>query len=282
MFVTLVKSPVFLIDADVEKSRKLLVKEALPTLNFPGKRHGTVNLAEVARKPATSRVDTITKPAKYCYKSFSELYKRVQQLKSLNRWKIDYHEGRIIIAYLEQNHVLPKYKLTLKESLDFDIQIYEWFLPEDHALYKFYKYSLRNVTVTDLISSCKTFEICPGTNSKELYGDLILHSIPIHCNHQSHDSEDENPPIPYQSYTKTRHSSCELLVKNQLACIACKNFDKKFNRDTQKKQKVQNTAAKKKSPISITNPQRMKLTLREQRLKCNQLQEEICHEKRNK
>ena len=47
------------------------------------------------------------------------------------------------------------------------------------------------------------------------------------------------------------------------------------NKDTRKKQKVQNTAAKKKALISITNPQRIKLTLRQQRLKCNQLQEEI-------
>ena len=48
-----------------------------------------------------------------------------------------------------------------------------------------------------------------------------------------------------------------------------------MNRDIRKKQKVQSTAAKKKAPIYITNPQRIKLTLREQRLKCNQLQEEI-------
>ena len=47
------------------------------------------------------------------------------------------------------------------------------------------------------------------------------------------------------------------------------------NKDTRKKQKVQNTAPKKKALISITNPQRIKLTLRQQRLKCNQLQEEI-------
>lgn len=46
-------------------------------------------------------------------------------------------------------------------------------------------------------------------------------------------------------------------------------------KDTRKKQKVQNTAAIKKALISITNPQRIKLTLRQQRLKCNQLQEEI-------
>ena len=194
----MVKSPVSLINDGVEKSMKLLVKGALPTLNFPEKKHGTVNLEKVARKPPTSRVDTITKPAKYCYASFSELYKRVRQLKSLNHWKIGYHEDRIIIAYFEQDHVPPKYKLTLKESLGFDIQIYEWLLLEVHALYKSYKRSLRNVTVTDLISSCKTFEICPGTNSKELCGDLIVHIIPIHSKHQSDDSEDEN----HLSFTK--------------------------------------------------------------------------------
>ena len=232
----------------------MLGKRGIAYTELPRKKHGTVNLAIVAREPPSSRVDTYTKPAKYCYTSFSELYKRVHLVKSLNNWKIDYHEDRIIIAYFEQDHVLPKYKLTLKESLGFDNQIYEWFLHEDHALYKSYKRSFRNVTVTDFISSCKTFEICPGTNSKELCGDLIVYSIPIHSNHQSDDSEDENAPIPYQSYIKTRQRSCEILVKNQLVCIACKNFDMKLNRDTRKKEKVQNTAAKKKVPISITNP----------------------------
>ena len=38
MSVLLIKIPVFLIDAGVEKSRKLLVKGALPTLKFPEKR----------------------------------------------------------------------------------------------------------------------------------------------------------------------------------------------------------------------------------------------------
>lgn len=38
MSVLLIKIPVFLIDADVEKSRKLLVKGALPTLQFPEKK----------------------------------------------------------------------------------------------------------------------------------------------------------------------------------------------------------------------------------------------------
>ena len=66
-----------------------------------------------------------------------------------------------------------------------------------------------------------------------------------------------------------------LLLKKQLAHVTCKNFNTKLNRETRKKQKVKNTAAKKKAPISITNPQQIKLTLREHRLKFNQLQEEI-------
>ena len=82
MSVPLVKSHVSLIDTAIENSRKLVVEGPLPTLNFPEKKQGTVNLAKVARKPPTSRVDTITKPAKYCYTSFSELYKTVQQLKN--------------------------------------------------------------------------------------------------------------------------------------------------------------------------------------------------------
>ena len=124
MPVSLVKSPVSLIDVVIKKSRKLLVKGTLPTLNSPEKNRGTVNLANVVRKPHIFRIDTITKPAKYCYTLFSELYKRVQQLKNLSHRKIDHHEDRIIIAYFEQDHVLPKYKLTLKESLGFYIQIH--------------------------------------------------------------------------------------------------------------------------------------------------------------
>ena len=140
----------------------------------------------------------------------------------------------------------------------------EWFLPKEHVLYKSHKRFLRNATVTDLISSCKTLKICPGTNSKELCGDLIVHSIP---NKYIANISLLILRMRTRSYRITRHRYCEVLVKNQLACIACENFDMILNHDTRKKQKVQNTAAKTKAPISITNPQRIKLTLREQKLK---------------
>ena len=87
-------------------------------------------------------------------------------------------------------------------------------LPEDHALYKSYKPSVKNATVTDLLRSCTRFEIFPGTNSKELCGGFIVHSIPMHSNYQSDNAEDEDLLTSYQSYTITRQRSCKPSYKS--------------------------------------------------------------------
>ena len=82
--------------------------------------------------------------------------------------------------------------------------------------------------------------------------------------------------LPYQSKIFTRELTCAVLISQDLIkCLSCSKYDQKQIKLTSIKKSRKVEPAKLKAPISITSPDRIKLTLQHTRLKCNQLEAEL-------
>ena len=60
-----------------------------------------------------------------------------------------------------------KYDIYVDFSLRFSIRVYCWFLSDDHFLYKQYKRSFFNVTLSAIITELQTLKLCKGIHVAE-------------------------------------------------------------------------------------------------------------------
>ena len=72
-----------------------------------------------------------------------------------------------------------------------------------------------------------------------------------------------------------RSHSCQLLVPSLSKCKGCSKAESKVSLSLKRKRNVLLLPAKAKAPVSLTSPERLKLTLQSYRLENKQLKEEI-------
>ena len=70
---------------------------------------------------------------------------------------------------------VPKFRIQIDSSLAYAIQILDWFLTEDHELYKTCKRSVKNITISNLIYKLNNVNICLGIETQELSGKPTYH-----------------------------------------------------------------------------------------------------------
>ncbi len=80
--------------------------------------------------------------------------------------------------------------------------------------------------------------------------------------------------FPYSRQEYQRVIECEILLKKE-QCDSCAAFEKKLQWQRKGKERNLSIPAKPNAPISTTAPEKIKLTLQQQRLKCAQLEERI-------
>ena len=84
----------------------------------------------------------------------------------------------------------------------------------------------------------------------------------------------EDGTTPYHRHEYCRSLNCQVLYySNQ--CDHCGEAENYAIKVTKRNSRKFNTPAKFNAPISKTSPGRIKLTLQEQRLKCQQLEDEL-------
>ena len=81
---------------------------------------------------------------------------------------------------MDKLRVVPVYEIFVDESLAFTVRVFMWLLPDDHDLYVTHKRSMRNVTLSNLISVLENYNICTGITNKSVTrtGCFIKHCIP--------------------------------------------------------------------------------------------------------
>ena len=108
--------------------------------------------------------------------------------------------------------------------------------------------------------------MCCGVTTTELTSKLYHHVIPI--NHDSMQDNDEQQFL-YKAYWRSRN--CSLLFEQNgtsNVCHFCSEYESAANISRKGKENKLLKPAHIKAPISKTDPERVKLTLQEQRLKC--------------
>ena len=212
------------------------------------------------------------------YKNFSELCKRVQNLKLKNDWEVFYRENKVLFKLLTPKHLIPHLEIVVNDSLEFTIIIFGWILPDDHLIYKKYMRSVRNITVSNLLHEIRSYELCPGLdniNSKK----LIHHVVPVKIDFEKINLH------PFQAQQFKRPKDCEVLHMSDGNCQSCINFTTEFNREITMRTKHMNTPAHPNAPLSKTHPNRVRQALIQEREKSKKQTKEIermKHEIKNK
>ena len=181
---------------------------------------------------------------------------------------------RVILRKMKDCFQLPEFQLIIDDSLGYTIGVYGWFLPEDHELYANSLRSMNNVTVSDLVRDVECLHICPGVNPKELTGQVIPHVIPKIVDPLYSDDEGGFHMFPKKQFRQP--SDCSLLCSpTSKLNTACMEYSHASDLKARAKQRRLSEPAHIKPPVASTAPERLKLTLQVQRLKCSELEHQL-------
>lgn len=247
-------------------TKKKPIFGALPTLNMPSRSHESNKTA--ARPCRTVVKDLAPKAPKSCYKTFEEFCCRVDDLKTLSSWECRTMPDRFVIKKMSKAFLIPEKEIIVDDSLGFTVKVFGCFLPQDHPIYLNYKRSMTNVTISVLVKELETYKLCCGVKTPELSGNLFHHVIPA-------DQEDEDESqFAHTGYWRTR--DCWLLSSDdETICSSCTDHMIDMNDAHKDRERRLAKPASVKAPVSKTDPNRIKLTLQGQRLRCAQLEREL-------
>ena len=120
------------------------------------------------------------------------------------------------------------------------------------------------------MTKTKSYFICKGVScTYNANYKIIRHSVP-----KLHDPL-FNEALLFSSYEVYRNADCTLLVNKTKICEICNTVEKLASKVSIAKIKHLRIPAKPKAPASLTSPDRIKVTLQDQRLKCAQFQRKI-------
>ena len=150
------------------------------------------------------------------------------------------------------------------------MKVFGSYLPEDHPLYLDYRRTVRNITVSNLIRQLEGYRLCDGVSIMELNGKLYHHVIPL-----SHDTfgEEEEQQFPHKGFWRAK--GCFLLCQQRVVCCECDEFMCCSENARKSKENRSAKPAHVKAPVSQTDPERIKLTLQGQRLRCAELEQQL-------
>lgn len=246
---------------------------AIPTENMPKKSHETPKPPLRPSKEIVKEVPSLVESRKY-YKGLPDLCKRVKSLKTISEWTVEEGSDRIILKKKKDCFQLPEFEVIIDDSLGFTILVYGWFLLEDHQLYTRKLRSMNNVTVSDLLREIECQLICPGVQPIEFSGQIIPHVIPRTVDPLYCDDEGGFDSFPKKQFWRT--ADCSLFCNPASQhCDACMDYSHASDLKVKAKQRRLSEPAHLKAPVANTAPDRLKLTLQMQRLKCSELEHQL-------
>jgi len=247
-------------------TRTTKIPGALPTLNLPlksfSKPQNERNTDSIEKRERAEAENT-TK-SRDCYSSFETFSLRTQKLKLPIGWEIKYEADQVFISFKDETHIIPKYEVTVNNNLDFYILVYNWLVPETNYIRLTYNSSMKNVTLSSLINEVTKLKICSGVNYKS---DVIIsHSVPKKF------VETNEGPVRNSEFFRPKN--CEVLSSDGI-CKTCLGKNKQHHRYEIKKLEKQQEPAKANAPLSLTSPDRLKLTVKGLRIENKELKHEI-------
>lgn len=168
---------------------------------------------------------------------------------------------------------LPEIQILIDDSLGFAISVYGWLLPENHGLYSENFRSIANITVSELVKKIESMSICPGVKPSILSSEIQHHVIPKPIDPLLDDEESTSSSFPNKDSWRT----CECLVfcKCNQQCPSCSKYEHKQKLADNSKARKLAEPAHLFAPVSKTAPERIKATLKAQRLRCSELERQL-------
>nr|XP_047126212.1 uncharacterized protein LOC124807816 [Hydra vulgaris]XP_047126213.1 uncharacterized protein LOC124807816 [Hydra vulgaris]XP_047126214.1 uncharacterized protein LOC124807816 [Hydra vulgaris]XP_047126215.1 uncharacterized protein LOC124807816 [Hydra vulgaris]XP_047126216.1 uncharacterized protein LOC124807816 [Hydra vulgaris]XP_047126217.1 uncharacterized protein LOC124807816 [Hydra vulgaris]XP_047126218.1 uncharacterized protein LOC124807816 [Hydra vulgaris]XP_047126219.1 uncharacterized p len=248
-------------------TRARLIPGTLPSQNLPIKSVQTTSLLKKTRLSTlsiTSKKDCnesgkVQNHIHYFYKSFQEFVDRVSILK-LESWELVISKDLVKVFKVDNIHLQPQYEVYVQPSLIFTIRSFAWNLPDTHDIYLNYKQSVKNITLSSIIALLSTYSLCQGVASgSNCFKKHILTKL-------------YNPSVKSITTFESEFNKstlCFLLINSGNICNKCKTLELSQNAKLQKalKRKAETLTkpAHINAPISITSPDRIKLTLQSYR-----------------
>ena len=169
------------------------------------------------------------------------------------------------ICFSDDEHIIPQFEIYINHLLAYNIRVYNWILPQEHDLIKLYNGSMTNITLSNLISTISVNSICQGITCYKS-DSLLRHFVPKKFM--------ESSVIPLLQTEFIRPPNC-LVLCHSLKCSTCSYKEQYHEKLQQKKSEKLLIPAKTNAPISLTSPERIKLTLQNHRIKNKELQTRI-------
>ena len=169
--------------------------------------------------------------------------------------------------------MVPLFEISIQKSLQFQIRVQTWLLNANHEVYIQSNSSCRNIFLSNLLHNLDSYNISLGIKNDKCINnsELVKHSIP-----QIYIPFTDNKS-PLQESIYYRSNQCSILTKN-LVCLECTNKEKILLQKKCKSLKRKENSLipiKAKAPISLTSPERIKVTIQSYRLENKMLRTEI-------
>ena len=85
----------------------------------------------------------------------------------MSGWSKKEDTGSIVFEFLQSPYTLPKLSLSVYSGLNFSVAAYNWFLSDDHYIYSDYKRSLKHTSISTLMATLQSAQICEGLSKEE-------------------------------------------------------------------------------------------------------------------
>lgn len=159
---------------------------------------------------------------------------------------------------MKELYLLPKFEIAVDDSLGFIVKVYGCFLQEDHLTYLDYRWTVRNVTISRLAKDQEdNCSLCCGVDERvlEITGKLFHHVV------ATNEEPDEEEQFPHKGHWRAK--GCSIVYgTEELVCGACKDYVSCITSAKKAKGRHLLKPAHLNAPISKTDPERIKLTLK--------------------
>lgn len=190
-----------------DNNRKVLVTGSVSTENIPERSHDAtkkpgrrVLVTKATTKPTSSKPSTSSTSvggpsAPVTSYTFEGLVRHLDHKKTKHglKWTVDKSiANEIRLELYDGAHSLPRYTVIVNSGMNFSIFVYQWPIPDDHAIYKTRNRSLRRHDIEELLEVLETSCLCEGlphndniqvvnvdpTDNVKIPGSVIRHSVP--------------------------------------------------------------------------------------------------------
>ena len=231
-------------------------------------------------QPRRELVRQIDVPVPVVYRNLEQFKKKILPL-VMKGWSKTEGEDSVVFDLFHTPYTLPRLSLSVSTSLNFSVAVFNWFLPDDHFIYKNHRRSVKYTSISSLISTLEGAQRCEGLSMDEHVNaicedptpacgssSVMRHTIPIERQHY----EEDGPP--FQAKVFIRSEQCELLC-NDILCSSCVKQERSLGKMKENKAKQAVEPLKSNAPLSGSSKTRLVATVQQQRLVCKELEGRI-------